>query len=243
MAQVRVFHICVVICFSSCGDEVKIVVVEQPTEPVEGEEWAAPSAYDDGGDSTAHQAADGGAGNAEEEREDGPSLLPPGCGPSECPALKSFMCAADGQTPLICGPRMGEPEDCVSVWQDLGFVCPPGTVCTVSADEREFECVVEGVAPVCSPCGNDDDCPPEAPRCLVWTTNMAISWCSGPCGSRANCPPDSSCFSSPAVTSVCVPTAWRDCRYGDVWDVDSCGNAISMAEECGAVLCDDGACP
>src|SRR3989338_3563932 len=113
MTRVSILYMYIAFFSSSCGgEEIKIVVVKQPTELAE-EETAAPVAH----------GADGGADG---EAEDVPSPAPSGCGPSQCPELKSFWCAEDGVTPLICGPRMGESEDCVSMWQDFGFVCPPG---------------------------------------------------------------------------------------------------------------------
>ena len=45
-----------------------------------------------------------------------------------------------------------------------------------------------------------------------------------------------------AVEPGCTPQEDTICIRGDAWWVDSCGNPHEKAEECGAALCEEGAC-
>jgi uncharacterized protein (TIGR03382 family) len=88
---------------------------------------------------------------------------------------------------------------------------------------------------VCQTCGAGVQCPGDL-SCLSWSENPGATFCAPPCA--GGCPFGHAC----SVAGVCLPNRAPGCVNGDVWDTDTCGNAIVKLTECGALVCENATC-
>jgi len=123
----------------------------------------------------------------------------------------------------------GDGEDVTYVARAIEGLCDSGWGSDLCGDTAGW----------CRPCREDGECP-SGFRCAVSDSDPGVTWCAKSCASSAECEVGHECDLD---AGECNPTLSHRCRDGNVWDYNSCGRAISLAQTCTTTeLCQIDAC-